>query len=91
MTREEIFSVIQSNMRAIIPAVKGQEIVDAKSMRDYGADSLEMVEVVSRSMKQLKIKVPRAKLVPVTNLKELVDVFEEQAAAQQAAQAVVAA
>jgi len=82
MTREEIFSVIQSNMRMIIPNMNGQEITDTQSMRDFGADSLEMVEVVSRSMKQLKIKVPRARLMPVTNLKELVDVFEEEAANQ---------
>ncbi len=82
MTREEIFSVIQSNMRTIIPGANGQEIIDTKSMRDYGADSLEMVEVVSRSMKQLKIKVPRARLVPVTNLKELIDVFAEEAVKQ---------
>lgn len=82
MTREQIFSVIQSNMRMIIPGVDGHEITDTKSMRDFGADSLEMVEVVSRSMKQLKIKVPRARLLPVTNLKELVDVFEEEAAKQ---------
>lgn len=80
MTREEIFSVIQSNMRTIIASVNGQEIAESKSMRDYGADSLEMVEVVSRSMKQLKIKIPRAKLLPVSNLKELVDVFEQEAA-----------
>jgi acyl carrier protein len=80
MKREEIFSVIQSNMRMIIPGVDGQEIIETKSMRDYGADSLQMVEVVSRSMKQLKIKVPRAKLLPVSNLEELIDVFEEVAA-----------
>ena len=82
MTRQDIFAVIETNMRTIIASVNGQEIVESKSMRDYGADSLEMVEVVSRSMKQLRIKVPRAKLVPVTNLKELLDVFEEEAAKQ---------
>ncbi len=82
MTRQEIFEVIQGNMRTIIASVNGQEIAESKSMRDYGADSLEMVEVVSRSMKQLKIKVPRARLVPVTNLKELVDVFENEAKKQ---------
>lgn len=79
-TRQEIFSVIQANMRAILSGVDGQEIVEDKSMRDYGADSLEMVEVVSRSMKQLQIKVPRSKLVPVSNLGELVDAFEQEAA-----------
>jgi len=79
MTRQEIFSVIQTNMRTIIPSMDGKEILEENSMRDFGADSLMMVEVVSRSMKQLKIKVPRVKLVPVRNLKELVDVFEQEA------------
>lgn len=79
MGRQEIFQVIQANMRTIIASVDGQEIAESKSMRDYGADSLEMVEVVSRSMKQLKIKIPRARLLGVGNLKELVDVFEEEA------------
>ncbi len=80
MTRQEVFSVIQSNMRMIIPGMDGKEIAEEKSMRDFGADSLMMVEIVSRSMKQCKIKIPRAKLVPVTNLKELLDVFEQEAA-----------
>jgi acyl carrier protein len=85
MSREEIFEAIKSNMRMIIPGVDGHEVLETNTMRDFGADSLEMVEVVSRSMKQLKIKVPRAKLLPVKNLKELVDVFEESAAKQPVA------
>ena len=85
MNREVIFEAIKSNMRMIIPGVDGHEVLETNTMRDFGADSLEMVEVVSRSMKQLKIKVPRAKLLPVKNLKELVDVFEESAAKQQVA------
>jgi acyl carrier protein len=50
-------------------------------MKDYGADSLEMVEVVSRSMKELRIKVPRTELSKASNLKELVDIFERFATA----------
>ena len=49
-------------------------------MRDLGADSLEIVEVVSRSMKELKIKVPRTELSGARNLKELLDLFEKSAA-----------
>jgi acyl carrier protein len=82
MSREEIFSVISANVRAIIRGADGKEILETNSMRDYGADSLEMIEVVSRSMKQLRIKVPRARLLPVKNLKELIDVFEEFAVKQ---------
>jgi acyl carrier protein len=82
---EEIFAVIKQNMQIIIPGTEGKEILETNSMRDFDADSLHIVEVVSRSMKQLRIKVPRARLLPVKNLKELVDVFEEFAIKQPVA------
>lgn len=81
MDRETIFAAVKANMRVVIEGVDGQEISENQSMRDFGADSLEIVEVVSRSMKQLKIKVPRTQLLDVKNLKELVDVFERAAVA----------
>ena len=55
--------------------------------RNVGADSLEIVEVVSRSMKQLRLKVPRTELSGARNLKELIDMFEH--AAQAAGKAAV--
>ena len=85
MTHEEIFAVVKTNVQMVIEDARGKEITEANSMRDYGADSLEIVEVVSRSMKQLRIKVPRAKLLPAKNLKELVDIFEEFAVKQPVA------
>jgi acyl carrier protein len=49
-------------------------------MRDMGADSLQIVEVVSRSMKELKVKVPRTELSRAQNLGDLLDLFEQGAA-----------
>jgi polyketide biosynthesis acyl carrier protein len=77
MTRDDIFAVVKSNITMIIEGMKGKEIREADSMRDFGADSLEIVEVVSRSMKQLKLKVPRTELSGAKNLKELLDLFEQ--------------
>ncbi len=77
MTRDEIFAVVKSNIQAIIEGAKGKDITEDNSMRDYQADSLEIVEVVSRSMKQLKIRVPRTELAGASNLKDLVDLFEK--------------
>jgi len=82
MTRTEIFDAIKGNIQKIIEGAKGKEILETNSMRDFGADSLEMVEVVSRSVKQLKIKVPRTELSKAKNLKDLVDLFEKAAQAQ---------
>lgn len=82
MTRDEIFEVLKSNMFKIVEGSRDVPIAESASMKDYGADSLEMVEVVSRSMKQLRIKVQRTDLSTAKNLKELLDLFEKAQAAQ---------
>lgn len=81
VTRDEMFVVVKSNIQEIVEGAKGVEIKETDSMRDYGADSLEIVEVVSRSMKDLKIKVPRTELSGAKSLKDLLDLFEKFAAA----------
>ena len=80
-TRDEMFAVVKANIQEIVEGAKGADIKETDSMRDYGADSLEIVEVVSRSMKDLKIKVPRTELSGAKNLKDLLDLFEKFAAA----------
>ena len=80
MSRDEIFAVVKANIEVVIEGARGKEISEAMSMRDYGADSLEMVEVVSRSMKQLKIRVPRTDLADAENLGDLLDILEQHAA-----------
>lgn len=82
MIRDEVFSVIKTNIYEIIAGAEGKEILETQSMRDFGADSLEIVEVVSRSMKQLRIKVPRTELLGIQDLKGLLDLFEKAVAAK---------
>ena len=77
MTRDEIFEVLKGNLYKIVEGARDAPISESASMKDYGADSLEMVEVVSRSMKQLRIKVQRTELATAKNLKDLLDLFEK--------------
>lgn len=80
MTRDEMLAVVTANIREIVENTKDTPIHENQSMRDLGADSLEIVEVVSRSMKQLKLKVPRTELSGARSIKELLDLFEKAAA-----------
>jgi acyl carrier protein len=76
MNREDIRSALIVNMQAVIEGARGQEIADHQSLvDDFAADSLEIVEVVSRTMKKLKIKVPRTELGSAKNIGELIDLF----------------
>ena len=76
MTRSEIFAVVKTNIRNIVEEAHDHEIKEEMRMSDLGADSLQIVEVVSRSMKELRLRVPRTDLMEARNLKELVDLFE---------------
>ena len=80
MTREEMFGVVKGHIEKIVEGAAGKTITEDLSMRDLGADSLEIVEVVSRSMKELRIRVPRTELSSAKNLKDLLDLFEKSAA-----------
>jgi len=85
MTRSEIFDVVKAQIYQIVSHLRGKELRETDNLTDLGADSLDIVEVVSGSMKQLNIKVPRTKLTMVDELAELLDLFEEAEAAKQAA------
>jgi acyl carrier protein len=80
MTRAEIFVVVKSNIEKIVDGIDAARISEEVSMPDLGADSLEVVEVVSRSMKELKLRVPRTDLSKARTLKDLLDLFEKAAA-----------
>lgn len=80
MTRDHIFGVVRANILKIVEDVPAEAITEDVSMRDLGADSLQVVEVVSRSMKELRLKVPRTELSRAGNLSDLLDLFERAAA-----------
>ena len=54
-------------------------------MKDYGANSLDIVEVVSGAMRELKVKVPRSELNKLTNVDGLVGLLYDIKSGNQVA------
>lgn len=79
MTKEQIIDVIKQNIVDNLDEVEYDEIDPQKTMKDYGANSLDIIEVVSCSMRELKIKIPRTELADIKNIDELADKFKEYA------------
>jgi acyl carrier protein len=73
VTKTEVFEVLKKNLlRQLEDQLKTTEIDPAKSMVDYGANSLDLVEIVSKTMRELRIKVPRDELAVIKNIDGLV-------------------
>ncbi|MFS8118930.1 MAG: phosphopantetheine-binding protein [Microcoleus sp.] len=83
MTRQQIFAVITKNIQAVIDGSNAQIITESNRMGDYAADSIEIVDVVSRTMKELNITIPLSSLAGASDLKDLTDLFERAVAAHK--------
>lgn len=79
MTKDKIVQVIKKYIVENIDDIDESDIDTNKSMADYGANSLDMIEVVSSSMRELSIKIPRASLTGIGNIDELANLFYEHA------------
>ena len=73
--KARIVEVIKENIVKNIDGVNKADIDIEKSMKDYGANSLDIIEVVSCSMRELNLKVPRSELTDIKNIAELADKF----------------
>ncbi len=77
MTKEHILAVVKKHLMQTVDGLTDAQIDPSKSMKDLGANSLDIVEIVSVSMRELKVKVPRSELSKLTNIGGLVDLLYE--------------
>ena len=75
MDREQVAAVVIKHLIDVVGDLKPSDIDMSRSMKDFGANSLDMVEVVSCAMRELKVKVPRSELSKLTNMDGLVDLL----------------
>ncbi|HMF01993.1 MAG TPA: phosphopantetheine-binding protein [Terriglobia bacterium] len=75
MDREEIASIVRKHLIEVVGDIKAADIDMSRSMKEFGANSLDIVDVVSSAMRELKVKVPRSELGKLTNMNGLVDLL----------------
>lgn len=84
MTKEQVFQVLKKYiMEQLEDEVDEKDIVITKSMLDLGANSLDIVEIVSNTMRELKIKIPRDELAKINTMEGLVEKMAEYTNMQQ--------
>lgn len=84
-SRDDVLAVVKRHLVDTVEGIDAAQVDPAKSMKDLGANSLDIVEVVSCSMRELKVKIPRAELNKLTNINELVDLLHKTVQEKQAA------
>jgi acyl carrier protein len=83
MVRADIEAVVKKHLLDVVDDLPEEAIDTSRSMKELGANSLDIVEVVSCAMRELRVKVPRAELAKLTNVDGLVDLLYAVAQAKE--------
>jgi polyketide biosynthesis acyl carrier protein len=75
MTRDEVLQVVLKHIAENVDGIEGTTIDPSKSIADYEASSLDIVEIVSASMRELRLNIPRTELAKLQSIDQLVDLF----------------
>lgn len=87
MTRDQIQAIVIKHLHEIIPETAGRQLDLNASLADLHADSLDLIDVASRSMQELSIKVPRAEMGRIRTFDDLLGLLHRTWEAAQAAKA----
>ncbi len=73
MEKQEVLTVIEKHLAKCIEDLQPGEFDANKMLTDYGANSLDIVEIVSGAMRELKVRIPRTELGEIANIDGLAD------------------
>ena len=76
-SKTEVFAVVTRHLIDICPDIDSGRVALEVSMKDLGASSLDMVEVVSCSMRELAVRISRQELSDIKDIGGLVDLLHK--------------
>ncbi len=75
MSRDHVQQTVLKYLTRAVDGLDPATVDCGRSMKELGANSIDIVEVVSSSMRELRIKIPRAELNTLKNVDDLVDLL----------------
>ncbi|WP_338551791.1 acyl carrier protein [Paenibacillus sp. KS-LC4] len=75
MTKQEIFEVVVSNVREVLPELEDHSFQPTDQLVNLGANSVDRAEIVMMIIEELNLRVPLVELSTAKNIGELVEVL----------------
>ena len=75
MNREELLGLLVNNLKKAVPEFADDDLDTSKTYKELGVSSLELVEVVTRTTRELRLNLPFQELAKVRTTDDLADVI----------------
>lgn len=75
MTQDEVFAIVEKNIREVLFDLDGAEIPIEASLKDLGANSLDRADITVMCMEDLRLKIPMVEFGGLSNIRGLVELL----------------
>ncbi|MWV45365.1 acyl carrier protein [Paenibacillus sp. HJL G12] len=75
MNTNELFQIIVSHTREVLPELQDHPIQPEDRLADLGANSVDRAEIIMMTMDTLSLRIPSVELFGVNNIGELAEVL----------------
>jgi polyketide biosynthesis acyl carrier protein len=73
--KNAIFKILKNNVQEILNDINPDDILIQRKLKDLGANSIDRMEIVNKTMEDLQLKLPLVKLGIAENMQGLVDIL----------------
>lgn len=78
MRRQELFDLITTRVRDVLPSLETHQFSGDDRLQDLGANSVDRVEILMLVLESLSLQVPRIELFGPKNIGELTDLLNRK-------------
>lgn len=78
MTKGEIFEIILNNTEYFLSDIDKNSVTTQNSLKDLGANSIDRMDIVVKTMEDLKLTIPMVEFSNVKNIDQLIDLFYQK-------------
>lgn len=82
MDRLSVYQLILKNAREVVPDLEDHDFQESDSLRDLDVDSVERAEIVTMTLEDLNLDIPRVEVFGPKNLGELASLLHAKLSAQ---------
>lgn len=75
MTYDDVLNELKNKICKAVPGVDIHNFDTSKSFKEMGANSIILVDIISRVMRDLKIDAPGPELLAASNIDELIKIL----------------
>ncbi len=77
MTQEHVIQTVKKVTLEVLPFLSPGDVTMEKSLKDLGANSIDRMEVVTRSLEMLGLDIPLVEFAKVKDLRGLVEMLHQ--------------